>query len=356
VTGALQQDATVRVADVGEAGAIYGRGFFGTLTAGGLSLDRTEALYLLEMGRLTVVQDHGAPVAWPELLRRALRAERGLGVRYLVYRDLRQRGYVVRAGPPPVAFAVLPRGGVLQKTPARFWVEAVSEREPFDLDRLVERSDRARAMKKQLLVGVVDEESDLTYYRLRRSQPTGALSAGSVSAPVPAFLGEDRVLVFDPSGVEAFGRQQAFGSRIGARLELSLLEAEYLASTRMLEVRDAKSRRTVSADRLRARARRVESDFDERFAVYRELRNRKLVVKTGFKYGAHFRAYPRNPEHAHARYLVHAVPSGFRSSWSDVARAVRVAQGVRKEFLFGVFLSGERSPKVGFLGIERVRP
>jgi len=354
VTGAVRDDATVRIDDPSEAGTVFGRGFFGTVGSGGLQLDRTESLYLLEMGRLEVRAERGRAVDWSDLFRRALRAEPGFGIRYLVYRDLRQRGYVVRAGPAPVAFSVLPRGGILHKTPARFWVETVSEREPFQLRRIQGLAEKAQATKKQLLVGVVDEESDLTYYKIRRPNPTGALPPLGSSAPIPALLGEDRVLVFDAGGVESLGRQQAYGSRIGSRLELSLLEAVYLVSTGLLELHDARSRLSVSLDQLLRRARRLESGFDERLAVYRALRERQLVVKTGFKYGAHFRAYPRNPEHAHARYLVHAVEDQFEAPWSEIARGVRVAQGVRKEFLLaGV---GEHGTPVRFLSLERVRP
>ena len=355
MTGAVRDDATVRIEDPSEAGTVYGRGFFGTVGSGGLQLDRTESLYLLEMGRLEIRAERGRSIDWAELFRRALQAEPGFGIRYLVYRDLRQRGYVVRAGPAPVAFSVLPRGGILQKTPARFWVETVSERVPFDLHRIQGLAEKAQATKKQLLVGVVDEESDLTYYRIRRPNPTGALPALGSALRIPAVLGEDRVLVFDPAGVESLGRQQAYGSRIGSRLELSLLEAVYLLSTGLLELRDARSRRSVSLDRLERRARRLESGFDDRLSVYRALRERQLVVKTGFKYGAHFRAYPRNPEHAHARYLVHAVGERFLAPWSEIARGVRVAQGVRKEFLLAG-VSDDAPRTVRFLSLERIRP
>jgi tRNA-intron endonuclease len=355
VTGALRDDATVRIEDSSEAGAVYGRGFFGTLGGGGLTLDRSEALYLLEMGRLEIRSGGERPIAWADLFRKALRAEPGIGIRYLVFRDLRQRGYVVRAGPAPVSFSVLPRGGVLQKTPARFWVETVSEREPFDLHRIQDLAESAQSTKKQLLVGVVDEESDLTYYRVRRPSPKGALPPLGGGPRVSAVFGEDRVLVVDPSGVETLGRQQAYGSRIGNRLQLSLLEASYLLQTGLLELRDARTRRVVSLDRLLRRARRLETGFEERLAVYCDLRERQLVVKTGFKYGAHFRAYPRNPEHAHARYLVHAVEERFRAPWSEIARGVRVAQGVRKEFLLAS-VGDERSRRVRFISLERIRP
>jgi tRNA-intron endonuclease len=354
VTGAVRSDGATRVDDPPEASALYARGFYGTPDGTALELMPFEAAYLAESGRLLVADaDSGRALDWSDLFRRASRGAAGFGVRYLVYRDLRQRGYVVRASPPPATFAVLPRGGVLHKTPARYWVEPLSEREPFDLARLRELARRALASKKTLLLGVVDEESDLTYYRVRRSVPTGSLPALPEGPPFPGFLTEDRVLVFDPDAGEWLARGRAFGSHVGSRVELSLVEAAYLAERGRLGLRDARSRRGVTLERLRRKARRLDPEFEARLAAYRWLRDRHLVVKTGFKYGSDFRAYPRNPEHAHARYLVHAVPETFTAAWPEIAGAVRVAQGVRKDLL----IAAVRPPdEVDFLSLERVRP
>ncbi|HYK92933.1 MAG TPA: tRNA-intron lyase [Thermoplasmata archaeon] len=353
MSGRVRPDATVEVTEPGEASTVYARGFFGTPVDGGLTLDRYESVYLAEMKRLEVRSSAGRPVDWSDLFRRAARVEHGFAVRYIVYRDLRQRGYVVRASPPPTQFAVLPRGGTLHKTPARFWVAVYSERVPVDLGGLFDLADRAQGAKKSLLLALVDEESDLTYYRLRRPSPVGALAPTPLATPAAGWLAHDRVTIFDAAAVDALGRNLAFGSRIGDRLEVSLLEAAYLLESGQLVLRSAVSRRIVTLDRLRKLARRLDPRFPERLAAFRSLRERRLVVKTGFKYGAHFRAYPRNPEHAHARYLVQALPSSHVASWPDVAGGVRVAQGVRKEF---VVASVDAERPVRFLSLERVRP
>ena len=354
MTGLLEADGTVRFSDAAESSSVYAKGYFGTPAANGaLALDRYESVYLAEMERVEVVAASGRAVPWPEVFRHAVRADPGFPVRYLVYRDLRQRGYVVRATPPPVAFSVLPRGGVLHKTPSRYWVEALSERVPFDLARLFDLADRAQTAKKLLLLALVDEESDLTYYRVRRTAPGGALPPTPLAEPTEGWLSDDRVTVHDPTAVEELGRSLAYGSRVGDRLELSLLEAVYLADSGQLVLRDATTGRRVPAERLERRARRLDARFDERRAAYRELRGRRLVVKTGFKYGAHFRAYPRNPDHSHARYLVQAVPASHRAAWPEIAGGVRVAQGVRKEYVLAGVAPG---PTVRFLSLERIRP
>ncbi len=355
MTGELAGDGSVRFPDRDEANAVYAKGFFGTLEPdGSLRLDRYESVYLAEMGRIEVRGPGGRAVTWSTIFRRAVRGDRGFPVRYLVYRDLRQRGYIVREGPPPVAFAVLPRGGILHKTPSRYWVEALSERVPFDLARVVELAERSQAARRILWLGLVDEESDLTYYRIRRPAPTGAVVPRPLDAPTEGWVSHDRVTVLDPAAVEGLGKGLAYGSRVGARLELSLIEAAYLGASGQLRLRDTSTGRPVPPEQLARRARKLDPRFTERLAAYRDLRERRLVVKTGFKYGAHFRAYPRNPENAHARYLVHALPAAHRSSWPEVAGSVRVAQGVRKELLVAS-VAGDASP-VRFLSLERIRP
>jgi tRNA-intron endonuclease len=353
VTGTATDDAQVEIVDPSEAGTVYGRGFFGTLVAGGLRLDRFESVYLLEMARLAVADARGRPIQWPDLFRRAARHDPTFGIHYLVYRDLRQRGYVVRTSPPPATFAVLPRGGILHKTPARFWVVPSSERAPLAVDELFALAERAQGAKKALLLALVDEESDLTYYRVRRPNPVGSHVARHLPAPAEGWLTEDRVVLFDPEALAVLGAAGGYGSRIGGRLELSLLEAAYLLELGEIQVRAGHSHRAVPREAFLRRAQRMDRRFLERLAAYRHLRGRGLIVKTGFKYGSHFRAYPRNPESAHARYLVQAVPMGHVAGWPEIAGGVRVAQGVRKEFLIaGVETAGQ----VRFVELERVRP
>lgn len=354
MSGRLAADGSLEIEDPAEASAIYAKGYFGTVRSGGtLSLDRFDSVYLCEMGRVEASDGRSHSVPWVRVFRRAARGDPTFGVRYLVYRDLRQRGYVVRTSPPPVAFTVLPRGGVLNKTPSRFWVEALSERAPFDLHRLFELAERAQSAKKSLLLALVDEESDLTYYRVRRIHPHGALPARPLPKPAVGLLAHDRLLLFDPPAVEELGKELAYGSRVGHRLELSLIEGDYLQGTGQLDVTDGRSGRRMPTDQFVRRVSRLDPDFAERRAAYRDLRGRGLVVKTGFKYGAHFRAYPRSPDRSHARYLIHAVPDAHVAAWPAIAGAIRVAQGVRKEFL----LAGVRADAtVRYLSLERIRP
>jgi tRNA-intron endonuclease len=82
------------------------------------------------------------------------------------------------------------------------------------------------------------------------------------------------------------------------------------------------------------------------------MKSKKLIVKTGFKYGAHFRVYRGDPENYHADHLVHVIPPTFRCTFPELSRTIRLAHSVRKRMMFGVVEKGD----VNYIEVMRVRP
>jgi len=348
VHGDLTADG-VLVADEAEASTLRNKGAYGeTLPQGRLRLSFLEAAYLVEAGRL-LLSRRGAPVSFRDLARLAHRGDAEFEITYVVYRDLRSRGYVVEQGTAPIDFRVHPRGGRPGKTQTKTWVSALSERDPFRLADLLDRVRHVQGLRRQLLVGVVDEESDLTYYAAREVQPSGTVRVGKAQASADLFA--DRALVAEEDQARALSEAGHFGKFLGARLQLSLLETAYLMAHGALEVRSARSERPVPKEEVVRRARRRQADFDLRLRVYADLRERGILVKTGYKYGTHFRAYEGDPERVHAKYLVHALPAGHRGGWPEVSRGVRLAHGVKKQLLLASV--GEA---IAYLDLSRVRP
>jgi tRNA-intron endonuclease len=344
-------DGEVILEDPVEANQIYGKGYYGVpLSGGGLSLDLLEALYLVESGRLEV-RRKGRAVSLPTLIRAAHRILPRFEIAYLVFRDLRQRGYVVKADAGPPDFRVLPRGGAPGKTPSKYWALALSERSVFSLRRLITLLQKVSALRKTLLLGLVDEESDLTYYVASLVDLRGSGKSRRRAKVADAMLMEDRSLVLDPREAQALHELEFFGKMVGGSLQLSLLETAHLADRKLIEVRDVRTGRVVSPRRAMERAKAVQPDFPLRFAVYQDLKDRGMIVKTGFKYGSHFRVYAGDPENQHAKYLVHSLPESHEGMWPEVSRAVRVAHGVRKDLVFG-----EVGRKVQYVKFRRVRP
>src|SRR3989442_10243487 len=310
-----------------------------------------EAVYLVETGRLAVVKG-GGELPMRTLFRAAAAAYEAFEIKYVAYRDLRQRGYIVIEGEGPPDFLVYPRGGTPKKTPAKYWVAAISERAVFDAEALAELLHRVAGLRKQLLLAVVDEESDLTFYAARESDPKGRppspIRGGTIAT---AHLLEDRAMVVDEAEARALHGEGFYGKIVGRRLQLSLIETAHLLKLGAIELRNADTDRRIALPRLLSDARKIQPDFDLRLEVYEDLKARGIVAKTGFKYGSHFRGYEGDPDRTHAKYLIHALPERYRGMWPEVSRAVRLAHGVKKSLLFAA--AGD---KVRYIRLERVRP
>ena len=88
-------------------------------------LETYEALYLLYLNKLIIT--NGSVVSFSDLLKHVLRYDKDIVTKFLVYRDLRSRGYVAKEGFGFGAdFRVYERGGY-EKKQAKFVVFCVNE-------------------------------------------------------------------------------------------------------------------------------------------------------------------------------------------------------------------------------------
>jgi len=96
-------------------------------------------------------------------------------------------------------------------------------------------------------------------------------------------------------------------------------------------------------------------EFPRKYAVYRDLRDRGFCVKTGFKFGSHFRVYKRGekPGDGHAKWLVHAVPEEYECSFPELSRSVRLAQNVKKTMMYAIV---DKEQDITYYKIKRITP
>jgi tRNA-intron endonuclease len=345
-------DDFVIIEDEKEASQIYNKGYYGTPQSGGsLKLSLIEAIYLFEAKRTEIIRKNRR-MSSVQLFRLANKLTPDFEIKYIVYRDLRMRGYVVKPDVQPAHFRVFPRGGSPSKSASKFWVYTASERGMFDLEGMVSQIRRVLKARKKLLIGIVDEEGDLTYYQARLVRPKGRIKSKGYDIEADALFFGDRVLVLDSGKAEILHETEFFGKFIGEGLQLSLLETTYLLEVGALIVRDAKTGRKIDLTQFKKKVMRAQPDFDTRLQVYKDLKAKGLIVKTGFKYGTHFRVYKGDPEKEHALYLVHAVSSTYHSTWPEISRAVRLAHGVKKELLLGRVME----KRAEYVRLKRVRP
>ena len=148
---------------------------------------------------------------------------------------------------------------------------------------------------------------------------------------------EHKVIVADKKSADKLYQKSYFGSPISeGKLQLSLIEALYLIEVGKLKVMEDK--KELSFDQLMKRAREVEDDVLSKYLVYKDLRSRGYIVKTGLKYGSHYRIYRRGAElgKEHGPYLLHVYPETARIEMQDFLAKARVAHSVRKKLLLAI--------------------
>jgi tRNA-intron endonuclease len=327
---------------------LYIQSYFGRPLGKDLELSLVEATYLLDRSRIKVISDE-QELDFQALFQISSSLEKGFEFRYVVYKDLRERGYYVQPGRPD--FRVYPRGGHPGKSPAEFYVLVISERTPLPLKEVLQPVQFASQMRKKLMLAIVDEESDITFYEAREKSMAGQMKENQPGGM--ATLLEDRVVLWDQSSSKHLHEHGFYGQPVGRRLQLSLIESAYLIERDLIQLSDRMGA-ILDFEGFKKIARIIEEDFDLKYRVYKDLRDKNLVVKTGFKFGSHFRVYKQVQglkKVPHSEYLVHAIPPDHIFHLQAVSRAVRLAHSVRKMMVFAY-----PDDEVKYLEIGRLRP
>jgi len=119
-------------------------------------------------------------------------------------------------------------------------------------------------------------------------------------------------------------------------LLLDLMEGQYLAEKGMITIYEGLGKRKVGLRKLKQKARQLYEEFDEKYAVYRDLRDSGLIVTPGIKFGCDFAVYKYGPGVEHAPYMVSVKKAGSEISATEIVKAGRLATTVRKRFIIAV--------------------
>ena len=319
---------------------------YGRPHGGGVDLARVEAAHLLYRGDLDGVDGAG----FRDFFVDSVAAEDRFAARFLVYADLRERGFYcspARDGWPghdgdPLPDLTVYERGADPGGPVAYRVLVAGERRPLPARDL-----------PGVALAVVDEESDVSYFTC---EGTGGFDGGTdadLPTDVDATLLDDRAVCWEPPArlfESAFYGQPVAGrdAAVVDALQLSLVEATELAERGVI---------ALAADDVRDRGRAVEGDrFDRRLAVYRRLRADGVVPKTGYKFGADFRTYDAVEsvsELSHSEALVRVLPPDHAFHPRELALDVRLAGGVRKRMVFALG-GGDGDPR--WLTVGRLTP
>jgi tRNA-intron endonuclease, archaea type len=155
-----------------EATRIATQGYGSPLKSGKLHLTLLEAFFLHEKGTITLTDKRGKALTNEQVESKAAKLEPNFWIRAAVFNDLRGRGYVVKTALKYGAdFRVYDRGVKPGQDHARWIVYPVHESAQFSWHDFSGKNRIAHTTKKRLLLGIVDDESEVTYYEVRWMRP-----------------------------------------------------------------------------------------------------------------------------------------------------------------------------------------
>jgi tRNA-intron endonuclease len=169
--GVFAKDSVV-INDEQDANRVFNKGWFGAIIEKKLILSLVEALFLMEKGDITVADSKGKPLSFNNFTKKAEKTDHRFRTRYFVYSDIRKRGYITKTALKYGAdFRVYERGSKPGETHAKWVLYAVSESEAFSWRGFAAMMRVAHSVRKTLLIGVVDDEGDVTYYTVNWIRP-----------------------------------------------------------------------------------------------------------------------------------------------------------------------------------------
>jgi tRNA-intron lyase len=263
--------------------------FFGTMQDNKLVLEPIEALYLMDVRKAKcTLLDLETEVKFNDVASEFSVSKKFMA-RYFTYKDWRDRGLVIRE-PQEIK-------GDLGKTQQQI------KKYHAQLLKLKNYNMKGVFFPEDMITVVDDEEKGQSIYN-----------------------------------DHWFGQYGTYKVKEHGQLnKLDIYETLFLINSGVLTVSNFTRKEIIGT------ANKRRSDFQKLYEVYADWRSKGYVIKTGFKFGTHFRVYfpgaqpiKTDEKWIHSMHVIHVFPRDAKLLISEWARVIRVAHSVRKTFILAI--------------------
>jgi len=174
-------------------------------------------------------------------------------------------------------------------------------------------------------------------------------------------LKDTRLIVWSKSESQRLYRLGYFGKPLGISkpkedfdtpLVLDPIEGVYLLEKGLIKVFSGSKTQELGLNEFKTIVASIQEGFEEKYRVYKDLRERGFIVAPGIKYGCDFVVYRVGPGIDHAPFIVQVKKIAEGISASELVKAGRLATTVRKTFIIAVV--GEKD--INYLGFTWWKP
>jgi tRNA-intron endonuclease len=163
---ATLRDNNITITDPQNIEELASRGY-GAKQNSKLALAYYEALYLHSKNIIEMRETKTKkPLTFRQILDHYKTADPNAWAKYLIYRDLRSRGYVTREGfGQNIDFRMYERGEYGTNT-AKYLILGIQEGQPITLEKLAQTLKTAHSQKKELVLAVLNRRGEVVHYSL----------------------------------------------------------------------------------------------------------------------------------------------------------------------------------------------
>ncbi len=155
---------------------------------------------------------------------------------------------------------------------------------------------------------------------------------------------ENRIVIWDIKDSQNLFKHGYFGKPIGipkpktdeinVPLILDLIEGCYLQEISKIQI--YKNNKKISLNEIIKICKKEYHNFDKKFQVYKDFREKGYVINPGIKFGCDFAVYQKGPGIDHAPYVVQVYNKSDVITSTGVVLAGRLSTSVRKQFILAI--------------------
>ena len=168
---------------------------------------------------------------------------------------------------------------------------------------------------------------------------------------------ENRIIVWNIDDSRKLFSQGYYGKPIGipkpkpeeidAPLILDLIEGLYLLENKKITIN--KSKQKITIKQMTEMCKKEYHDFDKKYLVYKNFRDKGYIINPGIKFGCDFAVYEKGPGIDHAPYLIQVYSRTESITTTGIVLAGRLATTVRKQFILAI---PKGKDKIDFLALD----
>jgi len=170
-------------------------------------------------------------------------------------------------------------------------------------------------------------------------------------------LVENRLIVWNIADSRKLFSSGYYGKPIGipkpkfdeidVPLILDLIEGLYLLEIKKISI--YKDKKKITIDAMTEICKKEVHDFDKKYLVYKNFRDKGYIINPGIKFGCDFAVYEKGPGIDHAPFLIQVYNRSDSISSTAIVLAGRLATTVRKQFIYAI---PKGKDKVDFIALD----